>query len=131
MIRKILETQYKNTPDGHCGNEDCGQMSSWYIFSSLGFYPVNPSQGVYSFGSPIFDKATINLENGKKFVIETINNNNENKYIQSIELNGNSITQNYILHKDILEGGNLIFTMGKQPNKNVDNAMALSSKLYN
>jgi len=131
LIREILETQYKNTPDGHCGNEDCGQMSSWYIFSSLGFYPVNPSQGVYSFGSPIFDKATINLENGKKFVIETINNNNENKYIQSIELNGNSITQNYILHKDLLEGGSLIFTMGKQPNKNVKNAMALSSKLYN
>jgi len=131
LIREILETQYKNTPDGHCGNEDCGQMSSWYIFSSLGFYPVNPSQGVYSFGSPIFDKATINLENGKKFVIETINNNNENKFIQSIELNGKSITQNYILHKDILKGGYLIFTMGKQPNKNVKNAMALSSKLYN
>ena len=131
LIREILETQYKNTPDGHCGNEDCGQMSSWYIFSSLGFYPVNPSQGVYSFGSPIFDKATINLENGKKFVIETVNNNNENKFIQSIELNGKSITQNYILHKDILKGGYLIFTMGKQPNKNVKNAMALSSKLYN
>ena len=131
LISEILETQYKNTPDGHCGNEDCGQMSSWYIFSSLGFYPVNPSQGVYSFGSPIFDKATINLENGKKFVIETVNNNNENKFIQSIELNGKSITQNYILHKDILKGGYLIFTMGKQPNKNVKNAMALSSKLYN
>ena len=131
LIREVLETQYKNTPDGHCGNEDCGQMSSWYIFSSLGFYPVNPSQGVYCFGSPIFDKATINLENGKKFVIETVNNNNGNKFIQSVELNGNSITQNYILHKDLLEGGNLIFTMGKQPNKNVNNAMALSSKLYN
>ena len=131
LIREILETQYKNTPDGHCGNEDCGQMSSWYIFSSLGFYPVNPSQGVYSFGSPIFDNATINLENGKKFVIQTINNNNENKFIQSIELNGKLITQNYILHKDLLNGGNLIFTMGKQPNKNVKNTMALSSKLYN
>ena len=131
LIRKILETQYKNTPDGHCGNEDCGQMSSWYIFSSLGFYPVNPSQGVYSFGSPLFDKATINLENGKKFVIQAINNNYENKFIQSVELNGKTIAQNYILHKDILEGGNLIFTMGKQPNKNVKNTMALSSKLYN
>jgi len=131
LIREILETQYKNTPDGHCGNEDCGQMSSWYIFSSLGFYPVNPSQGVYSFGSPLFDKATINLENGKKFVIQAINNNNENKFIQSVELNGKTITQNYILHKDIIEGGNLIFTMGKQPNKNVKNTMALSSKLYN
>ena len=131
LIREILETQYKNTPDGHCGNEDCGQMSSWYIFSSLGFYPVNPSQGVYSFGSPLFDKATINLENGKKFVIQAINNNNENKFIQSVELNGKTITQNYILHKDILEGGNLIFNMGKQPNKKVKNTMALSSKLYN
>ena len=131
LISEILETQYKNTPDGHCGNEDCGQMSSWYVFSSLGFYPVNPSQGVYSFGSPIFDKATIQLENGKKFVIETINNNTQNKYIQSIELNGKTITQNYILHKDILDGGNLIFTMGNQPNKNTKYSMALSSKLYN
>jgi putative alpha-1,2-mannosidase len=87
LVREILETQYKNKPNGHCGNEDCGQISSWYIFSSLGFYPVNPAQGVYAFGSPLFDEAIINLENGKKFVIKTINNSDDNTYIQSIKLN--------------------------------------------
>lgn len=93
LVREILETQYKNTPSGHCGNEDCGQMSSWYIFSSLGFYPVNPAQGIYSFGSPLFDTATINLENNKIFIIKTRNNSNENIYIQSIELNGEKQTE--------------------------------------
>jgi len=131
LVREILETQYKNSPDGHCGNEDCGQMSSWYIFSSLGFYPVNPAQGVYSFGSPLFDAATLNLENGKKFIVETINNSISNKYIQSIELNGNPISRNYITHKEIIKGGKLVFTMGEQPVKNNKNTMTLSSKIYN
>lgn len=131
LVREILETQYKNTPDGHCGNEDCGQMSSWYIFSSLGFYPVNPAQGVYSFGSPLFDNAVINLENGKTFNIETLNNNSENKYIQTIELNGKLIERNYITHKEIANGGELIFTMGNLPNKNSKNSMALSSNILN
>lgn len=131
LVREILETQYKNTPDGHCGNEDCGQMSSWYIFSSLGFYPVNPAQGVYSFGSPLFDNAVINLENGKTFNIETLNNNSENKYIQTIELNGKLIERNYITHKEIMNGGELIFTMGNLPNKNSKNSMALSSNILN
>jgi len=133
IIREILDTQYKNSPDGHCGNEDCGQMSSWYIFSSLGFYPVNPAQGVYSFGSPIFDKATIHLENGKEFRIQTINNSKENKYIQSIQLNGNEIHRNSILHSEIMEGGDLIFQMGKIPNKNLiidEDHLFLSSKVY-
>ncbi len=131
LVREILETQYKNAPDGHCGNEDCGQMSSWYIFSSLGFYPVNPAQGIYSFGSPLFDSATINLENGKKFVVEALNNNAKNIYIQNIELNGKLINRNYITHNEILEGGKLIFTMGEFPNKMSTNTMALSSKIYN
>ncbi|WP_372794871.1 GH92 family glycosyl hydrolase [Lutibacter sp.] len=131
IVREILETQYKNAPDGHCGNEDCGQMSSWYIFSSLGFYPVNPAQGIYSFGSPLFDSATINLENGKKFIVEALNNNAKNIYIQNIELNGKLINRNYITHNEILEGGKLIFTMGELPNKMSTNTMALSSKIYN
>lgn len=131
LVREILETQYKNTPNGHCGNEDCGQMSSWYVFSSLGFYPVNPAQGIYSFGSPLFDSATINLENGKKFVVEALNNSDKNIYIQSIELNGSIINRNYITHKEILQGGKLIFTMGKSPNKKSGNMMALSSKIDN
>ena len=131
IIREGLETQYKNEPNGHCGNEDCGQMSSWYVFSALGFYPGNPAQGIYSFGSPIFDKATINLENGKRFVVETINNSKNNKYIQSIVLNGENVYRNYIRHDEIMQGGKLIFTMGKSPNKKNNNTMALSSKIYN
>lgn len=130
LVREILESQYKNTPDGHCGNEDCGQMSSWYIFSSLGFYPVNPAQGIYSFGAPLFDEATINLENNKIFVIKAKNNSNENIYIQSIKLNGKKIDRNYIAHKEITQGGTLIFTMGKSPKKN-KNYMALSSEMFN
>lgn len=131
MVREILETQYKNEPNGHCGNEDCGQMSSWYVFSALGFYPVNPAQGIYAFGSPIVDAATLNLENGKTFIVETKNNSSENKYIQTIELNGQIIERNYITHTEIMTGGKLIFTMGNLPNKNSKNSMAPSSKVYN
>ncbi|MCH4553857.1 GH92 family glycosyl hydrolase [Aestuariibaculum sp. L182] len=130
IIRTILETQYNNTPDGHCGNEDCGQMSSWYVFSALGFYPVNPAQGVYTFGSPIFDKAIIHLESGKDFTIEAENNSSENKYIQSITLNGKEISKSYIEHKDIIQGGTLQFVMGPQPNKNQTYTMAISSQVY-
>ena len=131
LIREILETQYKNEPNGHCGNEDCGQMSSWYVFSALGFYPVNPAQGIYAFGSPIVDSATLNLENGKTFAIETLRNSSENKYIQTIELNGKIIERNYITHKEIIKGGTLIFTMGNLPKKKSKNSMALSSKIFN
>ncbi|WP_442809381.1 GH92 family glycosyl hydrolase [Tamlana sp. 2201CG12-4] len=131
MVRDILEGQYKNTPDGHCGNEDCGQMSSWYIFSALGFYPVNPAQGVYSFGSPLFNNAIINLENGKQFEIQAINNSKENKYIHSVQWNGAEINRGYITHQEIMQGGKLIFTMDKFPNKELNNTMAVSSKAYN
>lgn len=130
LVREILETQYKNEPNGHCGNEDCGQMSSWYILSSLGFYPVNPAQSIYSFGAPMFDTATLNLENNKTFVIKTKNNSKDNIYIQSIELNGEKMNRNYITHNEIMQGGTLIFTMGNVPKSN-NNSMALSSKIYN
>ncbi|TXD46375.1 GH92 family glycosyl hydrolase [Polaribacter sp. IC073] len=130
LIREILETQYKNEPNGHCGNEDCGQMSSWYIFSALGFYPVNPAQGVYAFGSPIVDKATLNLENGKTFTVQTIDNSSENKYIQEITLNNKVIERSYITHTEIMQGGKLIFTMGNTPNKNTKRSMAATSKMY-
>ena len=131
LVREILETQYKNTPDGHCGNEDCGQMSSWYIFNSLGFYPVNPAQGIYSFGSPLFDTVTLNLEDGNTFEIEAINNSTVNIYIQSVELNGEKIPRNYITHKEIMQGGKLVFTMGELPNKELKSTMALSSRTFN
>ena len=130
-VREILQTQYKNAPNGHCGNEDCGQMSSWYIFSSLGFYPVNPAQGIYSFGTPLHDKATIHLENGRSFMVSAENNSDTNKYIQSISLNGKKINQSYISHKTIMEGGELVFVMGDTPNKDDKFLMAPSSEVFN
>jgi predicted alpha-1,2-mannosidase len=131
LVREILETQYRNTPDGHCGNEDCGQMSSWYILSALGFYPVNPAQGVYSFGSPLYDGATIFLENGREFRMEVKNNSSNNKYIESITLNGEKIQRSFITHNEITDGGMLIFTMGNEPNKDLKTTMALSTVIYN
>ena len=130
LVREILETQYQNEPSGHCGNEDCGQMSSWYVFSALGFYPVNPAQGVYAFGSPSVDSATLNLENGKTFKITVLNNSPKHIYIQSVTLNGETLETNFITHKQIIEGGALQFEMGSEPNKNTSNTMAPSSQLY-
>nr|WP_233530520.1 GH92 family glycosyl hydrolase [Gelidibacter salicanalis] len=130
LVREILETQYQNEPSGHCGNEDCGQMSSWYVFSALGFYPVNPAQGVYAFGSPSVDSATLNLENGKTFKITVLNNSPKHIYIQSVTLNGETLETNFITHKQIIEGGALQFNMGSEPNKNTSNTMAPSSQLY-
>ena len=127
LTREILETQYKNEPNGHCGNEDCGQMSSWYILSSLGFYPVNAAQGIYTFGSPLFDEATLILQNEKKFHIEVVNNSEKNMYIQEILLNGVLMNRNYIKHQEILEGGELQFTMGEKPNKKYKLEMLPSS----
>ena len=115
--RQILTELYTNSPDGISGNEDCGQMSAWYIFSSLGFYPVTPGSNQYIIGSPLFDKATINLENGKSFTVEAIDNSSENKYIKSAILNGENYEFSFINHKDIINGGSLVFEMtDKQTN---------------
>ena len=115
--RQILTELYTNSPDGISGNEDCGQMSAWYIFSSLGFYPVTPGSNQYIIGSPLFDKATINLENGKSFTVKAINNSLENKYIKSAILNGENYEFSFINHKDIINGGSLVFEMtDKQTN---------------
>ena len=133
IIREVLETQYRNSPDGHCGNEDCGQMSSWYILSALGFYPVNPAQGIYSFGSPIIDNAKIKLNNEDVFEIEVLNNSKENKYIQSIMLNGKKLNRNFIKHSEITAKGKLIIEMDKDPNLNLPQQnynKALSSEVY-
>jgi predicted alpha-1,2-mannosidase len=116
-VRYILNELYTDKPDGLSGNEDVGQMSSWYIFSSLGFYPLNPANGQYVFGSPLFDKATINLENGKKFSIKVLNNSKDNIYIQSITLNGKTLNSAFLKHQDIVAGGNLVINMGKLPSK--------------
>ena len=116
LTRYIMKEFYKDRPDGIIGNEDCGQMSAWYIFSSLGFYPVFTASGQYVLGSPLFDKATINLENGKTFTVETIDNSSENIYIQSVELNGKKYDFSFISHEDILRGGVLKIRMGSEPN---------------
>ena len=113
----ILSHMYSDLPDGLQGNEDCGQMSSWYVFSALGFYPVNPSDGMYVFGRPIFDKVVLKLPENKFFEIRANNNSVENKYIQSIELNGQPYNKLYISHADIMAGGTLVFTMGNRPNE--------------
>lgn len=116
-VREVFDKFYKATPDGLIGNEDCGQMSSWYIFSSLGFYPVNPVNGMFVFGSPLADEVSINLNNGKNFKIIALNNSTNNKYIQSIKFNGKAYTRSYIMYSDIMNGGVLEYTMGNKPNK--------------
>lgn len=117
-VRHILDTQYNTTPNGLSGNEDCGQMSAWYVFSSMGLYPMNPASGEYEIGSPIFEKATINLQGGKAFVIEAENVSNKNFYIQSAMLNGVPFNKTAITHQQIVQGGILHFVMGSEPNKN-------------
>ncbi|BDD00488.1 hypothetical protein PEPS_27680 (plasmid) [Persicobacter psychrovividus] len=116
-IREICSTMFNDGPAGLPGNEDCGQMSAWYIFSSMGMYPVNPMNGMYVFGSPSVNSATIQLQNGKSFSIATENQSAKNIYIQSVSLNGQDYSKSYILHKDIMKGGKLTFTMGDKPNK--------------
>ena len=116
LSRYIMNEFYHDQPDGIIGNEDCGQMSAWYVFSSLGFYPVFTASGQYTLGSPLFDKATINLEDGKTFTVEAIDNSPENIYIQSVELNGKKYDLSFITHEDIIRGGVLKIRMGNKPN---------------
>lgn len=109
----ILRSMYANTPDGLCGNDDIGQMSAWYIFSAMGFYPVCPGSPQYSLGSPLIKSATINLENGKQFIIQTVNQSDENVHVEKVELNGRPLDQLYLLHEEIMAGGRLVYYMGK------------------
>ena len=114
-VRYIMEEFYKDDPDGVIGNEDAGQMSAWYVLSSLGFYPLFPASLDYVLGSPLFDKATIQLPDGKSFTIETENNSPENIYIQEMELNGVAYSKHKINHHDIMNGGILKIQMGASP----------------
>ena len=116
-IREIMTRFYDDTPTGQVGNNDCGQMSAWYVFSALGFYPVNPANGVYVIGSPAVDKAEIKLARGKKFVVEAAQNSPKNIYIQSATLNGKPLKQNWITHQQVMAGGTLKFVMGPKPNQ--------------
>jgi predicted alpha-1,2-mannosidase len=116
-LRDVMKKLYSATPDGYCGDEDNGQTSAWYVFSALGFYPVCPGSGEYIIGSPLFPKATLHLQNGKKLVIESEANTDANVYVQSINVNGKSHDKNYFVIEDLKQGGTVRFRMGAQPNK--------------
>lgn len=111
LIREIFDTQYKNKPDGLCGNDDCGQMSVWYMFSAMGFYPVDPVSGDYVFGAPQLPKIVLHLADGKTFTVIAENLSKEHKYVDNITLNGEPYTKNTISHEDILKGGTLVYKM--------------------
>ena len=112
-----MTTLYFDAPAGLSGNEDCGQMSAWYMLSALGFYQLEPAGGRYIFGSPIVDKATLKVGKDKIFTIVANNNSPKNIYIQSVKLNGKDYTKSYITHTDISNGGELIFEMGSKPSQ--------------
>ena len=114
-VRQILTELYTNTPDGISGNEDCGQMSAWFVLSSMGFYSVTPASNQYIIGAPLFPKATINLKNGKTFTIAADSISKTNKYIKSVELNGKNYPYTFLNHKDIVTGGTLRFVMTDKP----------------
>ncbi len=116
-VRQVCEELYRTGPGGICGNEDMGSLSSWYVFSSMGFYPVTPGSSIYAIGCPLFGEVTIDPGNSKKFIIRALNNSKINKYIQSTTLNGKAITRPWITQKEITDGGTLIFEMGPEPNK--------------
>jgi predicted alpha-1,2-mannosidase len=117
-VRQMMDLWFDATPFGLCGDEDGGAMTSWYVFSALGFYPQCPGRPLYDIGSPVFDKATIQVGGGKTFVVEAINVSAQNKYIQSATLNGKPLNKTWISHADIMNGGKLVFQMGMRPNKN-------------
>ena len=127
-VRQIATGLYTNTPGGICGNDDCGQTSAWYVFTALGFYPVDPASGNYVLGSPLVDAATLHLDSkyarGRTFTVIAKNNSAENPFIQSATLNGQPLTRSYISHAEITAGGKLVLTMGPTPNKNFGSAPA-------
>ena len=118
LVDQILKEFYSEKPDGIIGNEDCGQMSAWYIMSAMGFYQVAPGNPVYTIGRPLFDKVEIQLENGKTFTIITENNNKENKYVQEAFLNGKKLDSLFFTHKDLVSGATLKIMMGSTPQTN-------------
>lgn len=114
-VAQVLHELYRNTPDGLCGNEDCGQMSAWFVFSSMGFYPIDPISGIYEIGTPLFPEMKLNLSNGKVFTVLAPNASAENIYIQSVKRNGQPYDKSYITHEQIMNGDTFEFEMGNQP----------------
>lgn len=117
MLRRMMKEMYTTQPDGLSGNEDVGQMSAWYVLSSVGLYQVEPSGGKFIIGSPLFDKATLNLGDGKTFTVRTVNNSDKNIYVQKVTLNGKAYNKTYINFNDMKRGGTLVLTMGAKPSK--------------
>ena len=115
LIREIIDTQYGNKPNSLCGNDDCGQMSAWYIFSSMGFYPVAPASGYYVLGSPALPEVLINLGNGKQFKVVSENYGEENYYVKKVSLNGTELKRSWITIDEVLNGGELVFEMSPSP----------------
>jgi predicted alpha-1,2-mannosidase len=116
-VRDVIDKMYKPTPDGYCGDEDNGQTSAWYVFSSMGFYPVTPASDQYVLGAPLFKKVTVKLENGKTISINAANNSSQNKYVNNLSVNGKPYTFNWLSHSALLKGATLNFNMSAQPNK--------------
>ncbi|MGB1451906.1 MAG: glycoside hydrolase domain-containing protein, partial [Marinirhabdus sp.] len=115
-VRMIMNTMYAPTVNGLCGNDDAGQMSAWYIFSSLGFYPVTPGSPYYAFGSPLVKEAVVHLNNGKVLKIKAENQSKEHVYVKSISVNGKTVQGPLLSHSDIINGGEIVFKMSKKPN---------------
>jgi predicted alpha-1,2-mannosidase len=116
-IRMLLQTMHRAEPDGLAGNEDCGQMSAWYLMSALGLYAVDPVTGNYVFGSPLFNRAELQVSaTGRKLIIEARNNAPDHPYIQSVRWNGKPYSKTWIHHADLARGGHLLFEMGAKPN---------------
>jgi predicted alpha-1,2-mannosidase len=115
--RETMNRLYKATPDGYCGDEDNGQTSAWYVFSALGFYPVTPTVNQYVLGAPLFKKVTLSLENGKTVTINAAANSDQNRYVQSLQMNGKPYSKNWLSHSELLKGGVLNFSMSAVPNK--------------
>ena len=116
-LGEIMHNLYRNAPHGLCGNEDCGQMSAWYVLSAMGFYPVNPVGGVYDLGTPMFPKVEMRLPGGKTFTILAEGVSPENVYVQSVKLDGKPLDRLTITHDMIVSGGTLQFVMGPAPLK--------------
>ncbi|MBI3189191.1 MAG: glycoside hydrolase family 92 protein, partial [Ignavibacteriales bacterium] len=126
-VRMIMDSLFTEKPDGICGNDDCGQMSAWYVMSALGLYQVCPGDPTYAVGSPLFKRATIHLENGKTFVVQANDNSSKNKFIQSASQNGKSISTSFLQHEQLMEGGTLQLKMGSRPNEQWGSEVSRSS----
>ena len=115
LVDSVYRSQYANNVDGLSGNEDCGQMSAWYVFSAMGFYPVNPVSGRYEIGTPLFPEIKLHLANGKTFTVLAPNVNKENIYIQSIKVDGQPYDKTYLTHEQIMSGATVEFEMSNTP----------------